>query len=145
MNVVDLLWFPSGCAELNFRTGLNAHDWTWQLTLLMGSMPAPSTSQHVRHPRLDNVWAGGVAEDDKDGRDHRHAPSPCRQHPGQLGSPAKPCGLANTVMTGFVTRCLRKELLPFDSFADSLAGRLVEASGDALRLLRHNPNTGKAR
>jgi len=29
----------------------------------------------------------------------------------------------------------------FDSFVDSFAGRLVEASGDALRRLRHKPNT----
>jgi hypothetical protein len=57
----------------------------------------------------------------------------------------KPCGLANTAMTGFVIRCLRIKRLPFDSFVDSLAGRLVEASGDALRLLRHNPKTGEAR
>jgi len=48
-------------------------------------------------------------------------------------------------MTGLVTRYLRIMRLPFDSFVDSLAGRLVEASGDALRLLRHNPNTGEAR
>src|SRR5713101_3920028 len=39
----------------------------------------------------------------------------------------------------------RHDRLPFDSFVDSFAGRLVEASGDALRLLRHNPNTGEAR
>jgi hypothetical protein len=31
--------------------------------------------------------------------------------------------------------------LRFDSFVDSFAGRLGEASGDALRRLRHNPNT----
>jgi len=35
-------------------------------------------------------------------------------------------------MTGLVTRYLRIMRLPFDSFVDSLAGRLVEASGDAL-------------
>src|SRR6266705_4406587 len=97
----------------------------------------------------DNIWAGGnaggVAEDDKDGRDHRQAPYPCRRHPGQLGSPAKPFGLTNTVMTGLVTRYLRIKRLPLDSFVDSFAERLVEASGDALRLLRHNPNTGEAR
>ena len=28
---------------------------------------------------------------------------------------------------------------------DSFTGRLVEASGDALRRLRHNPNTGETR
>ncbi len=54
----------------------------------------------------------------------------------------KPCGLTNAVMTGLVTRIKR---LPFYSFVDSFAGRLVEASGDALRLLRYNPNTGEAR
>jgi len=48
-------------------------------------------------------------------------------------------------MTGLVGRYLRMERLPLDSFVDSFAGRLVEASGDALRLLRHNPNTGVAR
>src|SRR6266851_1036209 len=35
----------------------------------------------------------------------------------------------------------RDKRLPFDSFVDSFAGRLVETSGDALRRLRHNPNT----
>ena len=30
----------------------------------------------------------------------------------------------------------------FDSFVDSFARRLYEASGDALRRLRHIPNTG---
>jgi hypothetical protein len=48
-------------------------------------------------------------------------------------------------MTGLVTRYLRIKRLPFDTFVDSFAGRLVEASGAALRLLRHNPNTGEAR
>jgi hypothetical protein len=33
--------------------------------------------------------------------------------------------------------------LGFDSFVDSFAWRLREASGDALRRLRHNPNTGE--
>ncbi len=55
----------------------------------------------------------------------------------------KPCGSKNAVMTGLVTLGVKR--LPFDSFVDSFAGRLVEASGDALRLLRHNPNTGEAR
>ena len=32
----------------------------------------------------------------------------------------------------------------FDTFVDSFAGRLVETSGDTLRRLRHNPNTGEA-
>jgi len=31
----------------------------------------------------------------------------------------------------------------FDSFVDSIAGRLCEASGDALIRLRHTPNTGE--
>jgi hypothetical protein len=48
-------------------------------------------------------------------------------------------------MTGLVGRYFGIERLPFDSFVDGFAGRLVEASGDALRLLRRNPNTGEAR
>jgi len=48
-------------------------------------------------------------------------------------------------MTGLVTRYLRIKRLRFDSFFDSFARRLVEASGDTVRLLRHNPNTGEAR
>jgi hypothetical protein len=32
---------------------------------------------------------------------------------------------------------------PCDSFVDSFTERLDEASGDALRRLRHNPNTGE--
>jgi hypothetical protein len=48
-------------------------------------------------------------------------------------------------MTGLVTRYLGIKRLPFDSFVDSFAGRLVEAPGDALRPLRYNPNTGEAR
>ena len=35
--------------------------------------------------------------------------------------------------------------LLFDSFVDSFAGRLFEASGDALRRRRHNPNAGETR
>jgi len=71
------------------------------------------------------------------------------RHPHVVGLPVswgvKPCGLMNTVMTGLVTRYLRIKRHPFDSFVDSFARRLIEASGDALRLLRHNPNTGEAR
>ena len=35
----------------------------------------------------------------------------------------------------------RSQLVWFDSFVDSFAGRLCEASGNVVRRLRHNPNT----